>query len=183
MTIEADYAPVTGLVNNDREYTFPWPAADPGDIYIYEVLTNGVFQLVRNQDYSIKFGSSPREMLNYRGTVSFNRAHGNDVVSVRIERNTYIDQTVDYKQLSAFNTRTIEYTLDKLTMIAQEIADRKCEVATAFPITQKVIFGSYWEVPARELNLALNKLTRIYFEIDQSGEDCRFNNAPEGKSA
>jgi hypothetical protein len=175
--IEA-YAPEEYSVNGDRFYRFTFPSVGADAIEVYEVLSTGHRIRVPLQDYTLRFASAPRDPLKYRGSVQFLRAHTDDTELVRIERNTFMDQVVDFKRYTAFNTRMIEFALDKLTMIAQEIANRKCDVGVSVPITQEITFGSYWAIQAQQVNRALEKINRILFEIDQSGSDCRVNNEP-----
>lgn len=177
MILEA-YAPEEYSTNSDRFYRFTFPSVGKEAIEVYEVLSTGHRVRVRQQEYTIEFASSPRDPLKYRGSVQFLRNHTADTELVRIERNTFMDQVVDFKQWSRFNTRMIEFSLDKLTMIAQEIAQRKCDVGVSVPITQEITFGSYWAIQAQQVNRALEKINRILFEIDQSGSDCRVNNEP-----
>jgi hypothetical protein len=172
------YAPEEYSVNADQFYRFTFPCVGAEAVEVYEVLSTGQRIRVRLQDFTLRFASSPRDPLKYRGSVQFLRDHTADTELVRIERNTFMDQVVDFKRYTPFNTRMIEFALDKLTMIAQEIAQRKCDVGVTVPITQEITFGSYWAIQAQQINRALEKINRILFEIDQSGSDCRVNNEP-----
>jgi hypothetical protein len=173
-----DYVPEEYATNDDRFYRFTFPCVGQDAVFVFEVLSTGERVPVRQQDMVIQFASSPRDPLKYRGSVRMLRAHTAGTELVRIERNTFMDQVVDFRTFSPFNTRMIEFTFDKLTMIAQEINDRKCETSVSVPITQEVTFGSYWSITAGQINRCLEKINRILFEIDQSGTDCRWNNEP-----
>lgn len=176
MTILVDYLPNSFVTNDDRRYVFDFPAADDQSIEVYEILNiNGTdFRyLVPVQDYTLTWNSPfPRYPLKINGVVEFTRRHSVNTTAIVIERNTLIDQTIDFKNVSDFKTRDIEFAFDKATMICQEIAERKCDVATVTPITQEVVFGSYEDIRASELNFAMQKIYDILFEIDQSGQDC-----------
>jgi hypothetical protein len=176
-----EYAYVQKEIRDDREYLFAFPSVGADAIRVYEIEPNAAPVLVRQQDYTLTFGSAYRDPLKYNGRVVFNREHGAQVTHVRITRNTYIDQTVDFRRHDPFNTRMIENALDKLTMIAQEISDRKCDAGLT-AINQQVVFGSYWAITAGQLNRSLDKITDILFRIDQKGQDCRPGAAPEGKT-
>lgn len=178
MTIDADYAPNTFAVNDEREYAFDFPAADDQSIEVYELINvNGTEYryLVPVQDYTLTWNSPfPRYPLKINGKVNFNRRHSVDTTSVVIERNTLMDQVIDFKRAGAFKTRDIEFAFDKATMICQELAERKCGVSVpSYPaITQDVVFGSYEDIRASEINFAVNKIFTILAEIAASGEDC-----------
>jgi hypothetical protein len=47
--------------------------------------------------------------------------------TVSIERNTLIDQTIDFPERARVQPRQIEIAADKATLIAQELVVRKCE--------------------------------------------------------
>lgn len=176
--ITEPYTPEEYSVNADQFYRFTFPCVGAEAVEVYEVLSTGRRMRARLQDYTIRFASAPRDPLKYRGFVEFHRPHTAGTELVRVERNTFMDQVVDFKQYTPFNTRMIEFTLDKLTMIAQELAERKCDATVTVPITQEIAFGSYWAIQAQQVNRALEKINRILFEIDQSGSDCRLNNEP-----
>lgn len=169
------YIPESLDVRSDRLYRFTFPSVGAEAIEVYELLATGERIKARVQDYQITFASHPRSPLKFRGSVRFYRPHTSNTLKVRMERNTLIDQVTDFTRYAAFNTRMVEFTLDKLTMIAQEIAERKCLAATSVPITQEITFGSYWDISASDINFALDKITQILFEIDQSATDCRAN--------
>lgn len=176
------YVPEEYAVNSERFYRFTFPSVGAEAIQVFEVLSTGERVRLQPQEYVIKFASNLRDPLRYRGSVQLSRLHTENTTLLRIERNTFIDQVVDFPDFTAFNTRMIEFTLDKLTMIAQEIAERKCGAEVTPEITQTITFGSYWAITAAQINFALDKITRILFEIDQTATDCRLNNAPAGLS-
>ena len=182
MTITASYVPLQVDVNEDREYAFDFPFAEASDIYVYEIDATGLRFKVPVNDYVLTqqseslINSSP---LAQNGNVVFSRPHREGTAQVRVERNTFMDQTTDFSTFSPFASVMIEFTLDKATMVLQEINDRKCSTAVQEPITQLLQFGSYERIKPVDLNIALNKIYRIAFEIDQSAQDCRPGAEPD----
>lgn len=177
MTILTAYAPEAFATNDDREYSFTFPAADDAAVEVYEIITEDAVDyryLVPRQDYSLSWNTaSPRYPLKQNGKVTFSRRHSVNTSSLSIERNTLIDQTWDLpNKTGAFNGRMVEFAFDKATMICQEIADRKCNASTTTPITQLIEFASYDDFKAEVLNFAVDKLYDILFEIDASADDC-----------
>lgn len=179
MTILVAYAPEEFALDADREYSFTFPAVDDESIEVYEIIHEDGTDyryLVPPQDYTLVWNSpSPRYPLRQNGVVVFNRRHSVGTTLVRVERNTLINQTIDFPlgNRTAFNGRMVEYAFDKATIICQEIAQRKCDVSvTTYPITQTVQFGSYDDFPANQINYAITKLFTILQEIDATGEDC-----------
>lgn len=179
MTILDAYAPEEFDVNAEKEYQFTFPAVDNDSVEVYEIiLEDGIeYQyLVPIQDYTLRWDDTNlRYPLLDRGKVTFDREHSVGCVRVRIVRNTLIDQTIDMPVYGAFNSRMVEFGLDKATMIAQEIADRKCNATTVTPITQEIVFGAYDFFPAKNLNFAVEKLYDILAEIKASADDCTDN--------
>lgn len=174
MTIPADdYAPAVAVVNSARAYSFTYPFAADSDIQVFEIYNTGARFRVPPQNYYIVTFTDPRQPTKEGGTVVITREHPSTVEEVSVERNTLISQTSDWSQDAQFNTRMLEYVLDKSTMILQELAARKCDAQTTTAITQLLVFGSYFAFPAGQLNSALDKLYAIALEIDQSAEDCR----------
>jgi hypothetical protein len=67
----------------------------------------------------------------------------------------------------------IEFTLDKHTMICQELAYRKCDALVGTEMTQLIRFEAYTPFRANEVTFALDKIIAILAEIAASAEDCR----------
>lgn len=174
MTILSAYVPeILTPTAAPRTYAFSFPCVGPEAIEVYEIIGGTERQLVKVQDYSIRFGSHPRDPLKSNGSVTFNRPHKTGTTNIVIERNTPITQLVDFPVFRSFNGRMVEFALDKLTMICQEIAERKCDVVTTTPITQLITFTAYDDFKASVLNFAMDKINDILIEIDNSAEDCR----------
>ena len=168
-----------GLIDGrHRRYGIPWESAGKDDIEIYEIARDANAaerrrERVRPQDYEIRYNKQFRSPINESGNVTITRPHPDWVTHVSIERNTLIDQTVDLKRWSAFNGRMLEYALDKHTMIAQELVQRKCTAVTSIPITQEITFSAYDDLKASVVNFAVNKLLTILWEIKQTAVDCK----------
>lgn len=179
MTITADYAPEEYDLNDDRVYRFTFPAADDASVEVYEIilLEGTEYQyLVPFQDYSLIWGSgNSRYPLKTSGEVTFSRLHSVGAVRVMFARNTLIDQTCDFKKFSSFNSRAVEFELDKRTMIFQEIAQRKCNAVVTTPMTQPVVYGAYDDFKASVVNWSIARLFAIAAEIDASADDCTDN--------
>jgi hypothetical protein len=176
MTITTEYAPEEVALNDDREYSFTFPAADEQSIEVYEIILFEEVEyqyLVPVQDYTLetKVFRARNPLIN-GGTVKFNRLHSVGTQRIMFVRNTLIDQTADFPPFRPLNTQMLEFTFDKHTMIFQEIADRKCSAVTLTPITQEIIFGSYFDLKAEVLNFAVDKIFTILAEIDASADDC-----------
>ena len=179
MTVTTIYAPEEYAVNDDREYSFTFPAADDKSIEVYEIILVDAIEyayLVPVQDYKLVWNTpEPRYPLKQNGVVTFSRNHSAGAVRVRFERNTLIDQTIDFPigARTAFNGRMVEYAFDKAMIITQEIAQRKCNVVvSSYPLTQEILFSSYDYFPAAQINYAVEKQYTILQEIDASGDDC-----------
>lgn len=127
MTVETLYEPVL-LFADGGPYDFEIESIGLEAIEIYEIDDQFRKFLVPLQDYRIDFtGVAP---LFDGGTVFFNRPHGSDILTVAIERNTRIVQLVDFPQRGIFSPDILEFAADRATMIAQEIAERKCDIVT-----------------------------------------------------
>lgn len=183
MTILTQYAPEEFTLTDEREYAFTFPAADDGAVEVYEIIDEGEGPLryrVPVQDYTLRWNTtSPRYPLKQNGVVQFSRLHATYATKVVIERNTFIDQTIDFPHRhSPFNGRMVEFAFDKAMMICQELAERKCQVDVTTPMTQEIVFASYDDFKASVVNFQVNKTFTILQEIDASAEDCTEEAAP-----
>ena len=179
MTVEATYSPTTREPKDsdveELRYWFRWEWISEDQIEVYEINdTLSTRVKVPKQDYYVtgRAQVGDRGPTKKGGNIYFNRDHPVGTTKVIIERNTLIDQTTDMPNVRAFNTRVIEQTLDYITMICQEMVQRKCSAVTATPITQEVVFGSYLTITASQVNFALNKLANIINEISATVTDC-----------
>lgn len=175
MTVLSQYFPVSFAVQADQEYFFEFESIGVQALEVYEAIADGSRTLVRHQDYFVELAGKRPQFTG--GTVTFNRPHGEDVVTVTIERNTRIDQLLDFKFKNSFNPNLLEFALDKATMIFQEINARKCKVVDGevAVITQEIVFGDYRPMQSSAINFAFQKLIDIAIEIEAAKEDCRDN--------
>jgi hypothetical protein len=106
-------------------YLFVFPNIGVESMEIWEIDTAGERTLVSASDYTLTFtGSLP---LYTGGGFVMTRVHPAGTEFVSIERNTPITQLVDIQPYSRFPPQVLEFGLDKLTLIAQEIESRKCD--------------------------------------------------------
>lgn len=171
--ITALYAPeaFTPIAKRTYLFTFPYTTAD--SIEVYEVDAQNIRTLARPQDYSLVSNGDTRAPIKSSGTIKFSRPHTVGTTAVVIERNTRIDQTVDFPRSRPFNGRMAEYVIDKITMIQQEIAERKCGASGSTPFTQLVTWTAYDDFKAAALNFAVEKLVTNTAAIAASAQDCR----------
>lgn len=171
-----DYAPTeVAAVTEGESLAFDWPSVGLDAIEVFELDVDGNRTEVAVQDYTVDFaGFRP---LYTGGNVIFTRPYLADTVTVSIERNTRIYQKVDFPdRRGQFNMNTVEFVLDKLTMICQELVQRKCRLVggprVTTPITQLAPFYPYGPLPSSILDTVLDKLTQICVEIDAATSNC-----------
>jgi len=184
MTVLVFYKPVVQPVRQDGLYGFGWESVGKEAIEVFEI--DNVKQTrakVKQDRYVVEyFDGDPRVgggFTRTAGRVRFTSPYTTGTTEVSVERNTLITQTVDWpagNQLR-FNGRMIEFALDKHTMIAQELVQRKCTAVTGTPITQEVVFSAYDTYDADVINFAVNKVNTILQEIKATAEPC--NDRPE----
>lgn len=174
MTITTIYQPEVFDVDPVNEYyDFTFENTGPDSIEIYEVDADENFTFVHPNKYALIFDSykTGEDFIRYGGRLIIktkNLLSTTEIIFV--SRNTIIDQTVDLERVKRFPMETVEFVLDKLTMICQELDYRLCpdpdgiEVTTE--ITQLINWYAYDKFPAAEINDALDKLTQICLEID-----------------
>lgn len=123
MTISSSYAPVSYTANGSQtNFTVSFPFSIASDLLVYN---DDVLQAI-NTDYTITggggIGSSPAT-----GTVIFGTAPI-DTNIILIKRNISRTQTSDYVDNSKLPANTLEYNLDRLTMMIQELEFRLSEL-------------------------------------------------------
>jgi hypothetical protein len=161
-----------------QQYDFDFSFLENSSIEVYEIIPvdgTDYRYLCPPQDYTITtFGRNNRYPVSRGGRVTFTRRHSAGATTVSIERNTLIDQTIDFPTVRPFNPRQIEIAADKATLIAQELAVRKCEADVGdLVLTQEVTITQYDDLKGSVINFMLDKLTAILLAIDQSATDCR----------
>ena len=179
--------------NYQPEYFTPGETNDAGDeitvfrflfpiigriaLEVYEITLEGVRTLVPLDHYDVIFaGSAGARRISTGGRVTFTRPYRDDTFVVSIERNTPITQLADFKKYGLFHMDAIEQTMDKITMILQEIAFRKCNkycrAYATTEITQLVDFYPYGPLRASTLDHVIDKATAIAVEIKAAKNDC-----------
>lgn len=161
-----------------QEYLFAFSWFENSSIEVYEVLDidgNEVPVLASVTSYEIiPRGRTDRYPIKRTGTIRFTRDHPSNAVRVLIQRNTLIDQTIDFPSVRIFNPRQIEIAADKATHIAQELAARKCRADVGdLDMRQMVTITQYDDLRGETIQFMLDKITAILWAIDQTAEDCR----------
>ncbi len=154
-------------------YVCGWESVGAAAIEVYEIDdTNDTRMLVDKTDYSIEFHGGERVPTKEDATITFSREHASNITRVSLVRNTLMEQVTDMPNVRAFNTRMLEFTIDKVTMICQEMVGRKCTAFTNTPITQEITFGSYRVLDEGAVTAAMDKLSTIIKEIAASVAPC-----------
>jgi hypothetical protein len=157
---------------------FDYPTIGDEAMEIYEINALGVRTLTPLDSYYILYsGAIGVQTAISGGNVIFTRPYLDDTVEISIERNTPIYQLADFKQFGEMHMNVIEFVMDKITMIMQEIAYRKCNVSdgetgTTIEIDQLVDFYAYGPFRATTLDFVINKATGLAAEIKAEKTDC-----------
>lgn len=182
MSILDIYAPKEHVLTSyakGQDFDFPFSFLEDSSIEVYEIIPDGADELrylVPVTDYTLFAYNQPRYPVSRGGIVTFTRRHSANATKVVIERNTLIDQTIDFTLQRTFNPRQIEIAADKATLIAQELVVRKCEADVGdLELTQEVVISQYDDLKGSVIQFMIDKLTAILLAIDQSAEDCRAN--------
>lgn len=124
MTVNVIYNPEVFAITSypDFEFTFEVIGAEVVEVFEIDGFANRTY--VNPADYSLALGSGVPIYVG--GTVTFNRALLGTTTGIVIERNTPITQLIDLENYGRFPPDVIEFGLDKLTMIAQEMDAHKC---------------------------------------------------------
>lgn len=169
---------VKTYVPGQEEYTFELEMSGVEAFELWYVDNTDPEAEVRTRapttDYLVTFNSQPP--IYEGGTVKITNFNNipSDTTVVSIERNTPIYQLLDFSEFTAFPLKMIEYTLDKHTLICQELAYRKCgAVVEGTEMTQLISFDPYTPFYATELTFALDKIIAILAEIAATATDCR----------
>ena len=172
MTVTAAYQPEFYSKNETGLYVFLMESIGSAALEVYEIDSNDQAHFLPSNFYTARFRG--RRPIFDGGQVFILQHQIPDVAGIKIVRNTPIDQTVDWKRVERFPMKMIEFALDKLTMILQELFDRLCETSPpgtyTTEITQTIAFEAYAHFPAAEVNFALDKLFTIMAEIDANKE-------------
>ena len=176
MTVLTQYAPEKFTSGSSLAFTFDNLGNFNVEVWWEVILTTDPNTYLRRQltpsEYSLVFTA---EGPSYRGgTVNLNR----DIpfgVQLSVERNTLISQTAILPASGMFHMDTIEFMADKLTMIIQEIGQRKClSDLIDDGVTQDLEFNPYRVLYLGSVDFVLDKLTAYCLQMDDSiyGGDC-----------
>ena len=121
MTIQTGYQSEQFVITPTKVYDFTFVFVDLDDIKVLEENADGGLVVVDPANYTATTTTSPP--LHSGGTITIDAGytHPASAVSLRIARDTDIDQQIDYQVYDAFPSETHEFGLDKLTMIIQEL--------------------------------------------------------------
>jgi len=176
LTINYEPAFHTPTVFGER-LRFDYPTIGNEAQEVYEITFDGVRTLVSLDSYFIEYaGETGLRKLLTGGRVIFTVPYREDTFVISIERNTPITQLSDFNKFGDFSMDTIEFVMDKITMILQEIAYRKCNKEggpyVTTEITQLVDFYAYGPFRASTLDFVIDKATAIALEIKLAKNDC-----------
>jgi hypothetical protein len=121
MTIDSSYAPESFALNPTREYTFTFEHTGKETVIVSWLLSDDTFTRLSVSQYSIVNGPLSGDSLYDGGQVTITAADPATAVQVIITRSTPISQLVDYQPYSPFPAETTEFTIDKITLILQEL--------------------------------------------------------------
>jgi hypothetical protein len=127
MTVTLQYKPEKFPVDPGQEYTFLFESIGAKAVQVYEMDVNGDLTFITKDDYNVSF-SEPGPFFN-GGTVTFTTAHLPATTHIYIERVTPITQRMNFLAYGRFPADDVEWALDKITMILQELDARKCSCA------------------------------------------------------
>jgi hypothetical protein len=168
----AVYTPIeVNYVPNKTEYTFELEIIGADAFELWYLDADGNRTIASTDRYVVEFNGPPP--IYDSGKVTLTRDPPEGTAQLSIERNTPITQLLDFGAFEPFSMNMIEFTLDKHTMICQELAYRKCDALVGTEMTQLISFEAYTPFRANELTFALDKIIAILAEIAGSAEDCR----------
>lgn len=179
MTVSLQYIPEKTTWTGVREIDFTFECSGPGAFEVWlETETepeSGIYDRVQvsPQYYTVTFnGAKPTFVA---GTVLLTGVIPDTVSQISLERNTLITQTCDLKNFAPFQMPTLEYMLDKLVMIIQEMMARKCGLSEEVKPLQPYRFEPYAVLPASLVNHSLEIIAFYCAVIIQLGGDCTDN--------
>ena len=126
MTVLAEtYTPDVLAYTGLGDYDFTYDIIGEEALEVYALNAAGDRTLIAATEYTVVLsGLAP---IWDGGTVTVTGTIPADTTQLSLERNTPITQLVDFSAYWSFPSKDVEFSLDKLTMIAQEIEYRKCD--------------------------------------------------------
>lgn len=139
MTIDSLYFPERYIIGEHLEYSFTFEVLEPDHVEVFLVAADGTrTALVYNTDYTVEL-SIRRDPIFKNGVVTLTTPQTAGL-RLDIERKTDItnEQPADtFEAFGPFNTEAFEYSIDKLTMICQEIDGHLCDCRECLaPVSQ-----------------------------------------------
>lgn len=126
MTVTVIYTPETSVYIGQGTYQFTFESIGADAFELWAVDATGARTFITTNDYTTEFnGATP---IFDSGAVTITNDLPAGTTSISMERNTPITQLVDFQPYGRFPADVIEFALDKLTMICQELDARKCNI-------------------------------------------------------
>ncbi len=175
MTVSLQYAAEkTEWTGVEREIGFGFECIGPQafEVWLETSIDGTTFSRVRvtPQFYQVQFGGGKPTFIG--GSVILTGDIPSTTTRISIERNTRIDQKCDLQNFSPFMMPTLEYVLDKLTMIIQELISNKCGLGSTNQPLQPYVYAPYTVLSARLVNDPLDILAIKATAVFESGGDC-----------
>jgi hypothetical protein len=122
MTVDSGYIPQGFTPNVSREYTYTFEHTGTETVVVtYQFDDETPSQVLTASEYTNEPGPVSGDDLFDGGLVTISAFPPSNVSSIVISRSTPITQLVDYQPYTPFPAETTEFTIDKLTLILQEI--------------------------------------------------------------
>lgn len=126
MTIDSVYIPETHANGNGQtEYPFQFETISKMFVKVYEVTSSTRTLLAEYTDYTVEMPLN-RDPIFYRGDIILNDPLP-EGSWLEIQRKTNISTGFDPAPLMPFKPNELEYVMDKVTMIQQEIEGHMCD--------------------------------------------------------
>jgi len=131
MTVEIIYIPTVRDYIGLDDYVFDYDIVGAIALEVWAVDAADVRTFIAPTDYTLVLnGTAP---IYDGGTITLTAEAPVGTVFLSLERNTPITQLVDLQQYGKFSADVVEFMIDKLTMICQEIAASKCDKVDQTP--------------------------------------------------
>lgn len=174
MTISQNYEAERYTWDGERtlEFTFENSGLDSFEVWFETLVGDGVYtrEQVQPQYYDATFyGNKPTYV---GGSVTLTGRIADTVTRISLERNTLITQECDLKNFGAFHMPTLEFMLDKLIMIVQEMVANKCGMDAGDQPMQPYRFSEYTVLFAPVVDAALGIIAFYLLLLRANGADC-----------
>lgn len=122
MTISAQYA-VEAFLPASSPYTFNFEFLEEDDIALLATSDEGVVTVIDPSQY-LTVGNARVDRKFQGGTVTVTGSEPLNTSVISVARVTDMDQLIDYTDYGPFPSATTEFTIDKLTMLVQEMSEQ-----------------------------------------------------------